>query len=177
MENSQYLRLMRTFVESSVDYRVINHPPEGNTKRASELRHHPSRSAAKCMFMQVKGRMIDRYAMAVIPGDRRVDFRKLKKEFNATDVRLADRATAERMSGCTSGCLIPFSFDEAFSIVFDLALLEPPEVYFNAACLDRSIAVNPHDLVALSRPRLAEISRTENDVNEETPRVLAGTET
>ncbi|CAM3915246.1 hypothetical protein HMPREF1486_03500 [Streptomyces sp. HPH0547] len=161
MNNSTYRRLMQVLVDSSVDYRVIHHRAEGRTERASVLRGHPLASAAKCMVVHVRHERENRHVVAVLPGDRRVDYRKLRREFGAVDVRMADRSVAEELTGCQSGCIIPFSFADELSVVFDPSLLLPREVYFNAARLDRSIGLRPDDLVSLVRPRIADISKAE----------------
>ncbi|GGZ03729.1 hypothetical protein GCM10010365_23280 [Streptomyces poonensis] len=54
-------------------FRLIDHPPEGHTERASRLRRHPLAQAAKCIVVRVaRGRRSRRYVLAVVPGDRRV---------------------------------------------------------------------------------------------------------
>ncbi|GAA3170843.1 YbaK/prolyl-tRNA synthetase associated domain-containing protein [Streptomyces ramulosus] len=160
MSNSMYRRLMTVLADSSVDYRVINHAAEGHTERASKLRGHALGSAAKCMIVSVRAKdAAGRYVLAVIPGDRKVDYRKIKRLYGGTDAVMADRAEAERLAACESGCIIPFSFEEHLSVVLDPMLLGQDQVYFNAARLDRSIGMSPSALVALAKPRIEPISK------------------
>ncbi|WP_326767603.1 YbaK/EbsC family protein [Streptomyces sp. NBC_01591] len=155
-----YHRLMSMLARSSAQYRIIDHPPEGRTDLASELRGHRLESAAKCMVVQVRmSHGEDHHVLAVVPGHRRVDLRRIRKLYGGSDATLGDRDEAERLTGCRSGCIIPFSFDEALPLVVDADLLTNEEIYFNAARLDRSIALRTTDYVTLGRPRVATVAK------------------
>ncbi|MFE0174004.1 YbaK/EbsC family protein [Streptomyces sp. NPDC059002] len=154
-------RLMSVLDGSFVDYRVIDHEAEGHTLRASDLRGHEPAKAAKCMVVQVRKKATDARVtvLAVVPGDRRVDFKKVRRLFGGADASLADQSLAERITGCVSGCIIPFSFDAGLHLVVDPGLLVHDEIYFNAARLDQSIALDTEHFRALSDPLVAPIAR------------------
>ncbi|HXV94724.1 MAG TPA: YbaK/EbsC family protein [Pseudonocardia sp.] len=160
MQHSTHQRLMSLLESAEVDHRVITHRPEGRTDLASDARGHALSSAAKCMVLTVRDRRRgERIVLAVVPGDRKVDYRKVKGLYDATDVALADRAVAEDATGCVSGCVIPFSLDGGYGVLLDRALLSCREVYFNAARLDVSVALRPKDLLDLAMPLVHVISR------------------
>ncbi|ATL31032.1 YbaK/EbsC family protein [Streptomyces formicae] len=161
MPTAAFRRLMSVLDGSFADYRVIDHEAEGRTLRASDLRGHEPAQAAKCMVVQVRRKAPTEHVtvLAVVPGDRRVDFKKVRRLFGGADASLADRAHAERITGCVSGCVIPFAFDPGLHLVVDPELLVHDEIYFNAARLDRSIALGTEHFVALSEPRVAPIAR------------------
>ena len=56
------------------------------------------------------------------------------------------------------GTILPFSFNPELALVVDPSLLENDELYFNAARLDRSMALKTSDYVALAKPRLERIA-------------------
>ncbi|QMU80471.1 YbaK/prolyl-tRNA synthetase associated domain-containing protein [Streptacidiphilus sp. PB12-B1b] len=123
-------------------YRLLEHPPEGRTDTASRLRGHPLHQAAKSLVIRVAlGGRTSRYVLAVVQGDRRVDLDAVRDCVGGTRAGMADRATAERLTGCVSGSIIPFSFDPALTLIADRDLLEQEEIYFNAARLDLSVAL------------------------------------
>jgi Ala-tRNA(Pro) deacylase len=141
-------------------YRVMDHEPEGRTDAASAIRGHRLEQAAKCMVVGIKSDRGTRYVLAVIPGHRRVDFKRLRRLLDGRDAVLAPPADAERLAGCVSGSIIPFSFHHELELVVDPDLLEQPELFFNAARLDRSIALTTEDYVTLAQPFVKErISR------------------
>ena len=57
-----------------------------------------------------------------------------------------------------SGSILPFSFNPDLHLITDPALLVHEELFFNAARLDRSIALATNDYVALAQPRIEPIS-------------------
>lgn len=155
-----YGRLMALLDRAGADYRVIDHVPEGRTDLASELRGHRLEMAAKCMVLWVRGKDGGgHHVLAVVPGHRRVDLRRVRKLYGGSDATLGDREEAERLTGCVSGCVIPFSFDERLPVVVDANLLVHEEIYFNAARLDRSLALRTVHYISLSAPRIAAIAK------------------
>ncbi|MFC4029974.1 YbaK/EbsC family protein [Streptomyces polygonati] len=160
MENGTFVSLMSALDASAATYRVIDHEAEGRTDRASVLRGHELAKAAKCMVVQVRGKgNPGPTVLAVVPGDRRVDFRKVKRLFGGADASLAERSVAEALTGCVSGCVIPFSFDGSLDVVVDPELLVHDEIFFNAARLDQSIALGTEHYLALSRPLIEPITK------------------
>ncbi|GAA2935848.1 YbaK/EbsC family protein [Streptomyces mexicanus] len=163
-------RLLSLLDDAGVPYRLIGHAPEGRTDLASALRGHPLRQAAKCLVVRVgTGRRSRRYVLAVVPGARRVDMRRVRELYGGTDAAFAAREVAERLSGCVSGCVVPFTFHPDLDLVVDPGLLRHDDIYFNAARLDLSIALPVPAYVALARPRTAVLT---NPVGPDRP--LAG---
>ncbi|MFJ6811573.1 YbaK/EbsC family protein [Streptomyces anulatus] len=158
--DGMYGRLTAMLDRAGADYRVIDHAPEGRTDLASELRGHRLEMAAKCMVLWVRGKDGGgHHVLAVVPGHRRVDLRRVRKLYGGSDATLGDREEVERLTGCVSGCVIPFSFDERLPVVVDANLLVHEEIYFNAARLDRSLALRTVHYISLSAPRIAAIAK------------------
>jgi Ala-tRNA(Pro) deacylase len=154
-----YGRLISMLDGAGARYRLIDHPPEGRTVEASVLRGHPAPQAAKSMVARVG--LTQRtvlHALAVIPGDRRTDLGRLTDLLGGRKAALAPREVAEALTGCVSGSILPFSFHPDLHLIADPGLLVHAELFFNAARLDRSIALATDDYVALARPRIEPIS-------------------
>ncbi|MEU3461113.1 YbaK/EbsC family protein [Streptomyces sp. NPDC006733] len=152
-------RLLDLLNYHSARFRQIEHAPEGRTDLASALRGHPVGQAAKCIVVRVKvTKKSSRYVLAVVPGDRRVDLGRIRELWEARDASFADRATAERLSGCVSGAIVPFAFDPALELVVDPDLLEHDEIFFNAADLNLSVALDVRDYLRIADPRTESIA-------------------
>jgi Ala-tRNA(Pro) deacylase len=161
MNGNTYERLIAFLDQHQVPYRLIDHPPEGRTELVSAMRGHDVRHAAKCMVLMIKqGRKVTRYALAVVPGNARVDVQAVKSLAQATYVAFASPEIAEALSEAPTGAVLPFSFNPALEVIVDPSLLESDEIYFNAARLDRSMALKTRAYVALAKPRLAAIALT-----------------
>jgi Ala-tRNA(Pro) deacylase len=155
-----YRKLIALLDERGATYRVIEHEPEGVTEAVSRLRGHDPRQAAKCIVVMVKvGKKVTRYAAAVIPGDKRVNFNKMKALFNGTYAAFASRELAEELAGTAVGTIPPFSFDERLELFVDPELLQHSEVFFNAARLDRTIALSTDDYQSIAKPRVESIAQ------------------
>ncbi|MET8630476.1 YbaK/EbsC family protein [Kitasatospora sp. NPDC004669] len=156
---STYTRLIDLLDRSGCRYRMIHHAAEGRTDAASVLRGHPLRQAAKCLVLQVRtpGRGT-RHALAVVPGDLRVDVDAVRDLLGGTSAGFASPERAERLTGCRSGSVVPFAFHSDLELIVDPELLESPQLYFNAARLDRSVALDTGDYFTLARPRIAPVA-------------------
>jgi Ala-tRNA(Pro) deacylase len=153
-EESARTRLLALLRRHEARHRLIPHPPEGRTGLVSALRGHPLEQAAKCIVVRVKiSRNAARYVLAVVPGDRRVALDGVRDLWAGRRAAFADRATAERLTGCVSGSIVPFTFDPDLELVVDPALLEHEEIFFNAADLSLSVALDVRDYVRIARPR------------------------
>ncbi|TQS27161.1 YbaK/EbsC family protein [Microbispora sp. KK1-11] len=159
LDGGLYERLVADLEAAGARYRLIDHPPEGRTEVVSALRGHDVAHAAKCLVVMVKvGKKQSRYVLAVVPGDARLDLQAVKALLEGTYVAFADRAKAEELAGGVSGTVLPFSYHPKLEVIADPALLRVPELFFNAARLDRSIALATDDYVKLAAPRVAPIT-------------------
>ncbi|MFB4278972.1 MULTISPECIES: YbaK/prolyl-tRNA synthetase associated domain-containing protein [unclassified Nonomuraea] len=157
--NAAYERLIADMDAAGARYRVIDHAPEGRTELVSALRGHDVAQAAKCLIVMVKvGKKQTRHVLAVVPGDARLDLQAVKALLDGTYVAFAGKEKAEELAGSVSGTVLPFSYDSRLELVADPSLLDRPELYFNAARLDRSVALATDDYVRLAAPRMADIT-------------------
>jgi Ala-tRNA(Pro) deacylase len=154
-----YTQLIAFLDQHGAQYRLIDHPPEGRTEIVSTMRGNTLSQAAKCIVIMVKlSKKVTRYILGVIPGDARVDLNAVKALLGGTYVSFASPDIAERLAGSVAGTILPFSFNPELELVVDPSLLESDEIYFNAARLDRSMALQTKDYVALAQPRFERIA-------------------
>jgi Ala-tRNA(Pro) deacylase len=154
-----YDRLIADLDAAGARYRLIDHPPEGRTDLVSALRGHDVAHAAKCLIVMVKlGKKRTRHVLAVIPGDARLDLAAVRTLLGGTYAAFASRDKAEELAGSVSGTVLPFAYHADLELVADPALLAAPELFFNAARLDRSVALSTEDYVRLAAPRVAAVA-------------------
>ncbi len=155
-----YDRLIDLLERGQARFRIIDHEPEGRTEPASALRRHALAQAAKCLVVRVAlGRRARRYVLAVVPGDRRLDLAGLNRVYAGTEASFATREIAERLAGSVSGSVVPFALHPDLDLVVDPDLLVHDEIFFNAARLDRSVALATDDYVGLAGPRVEVIAQ------------------
>jgi Ala-tRNA(Pro) deacylase len=152
-----YERLVADLDAIGARYRFIDHEPEGRTELVSAMRGTELAQAAKCLVVLVKVKKKSRYVLAVVPGDARLDLAAVKALHDGTYVGFADTAKAEALAGSVSGTVLPVSYHPGLELVVDPMLLEHDEIYFNAARLDRSMALATEDYVRVAKPRVEKI--------------------
>lgn len=153
-----YTQLIAFLDQHNARYRLIDHAPEGRTEIVSPMRGNALSQAAKCIIMMVKiGKKVTKYILGVIPGDTRIDLNAVKALMQGTYISFASSDIAEKLAGSVAGTILPFSFNPELELIVDPSLLKNDEIYFNAARLDRSMALNTSDYMALSKPRIEQI--------------------
>jgi Ala-tRNA(Pro) deacylase len=156
-----YSRLIADLDAAGARYRLIDHPPEGRTELVSALRGHDLARAAKCLVIMVKiGKKVTRHVLAVVPGDTRVDLTAVKVLLGGTYAAFAGAEKAEQLAGSVVGTVLPISYSPQLELVVDPSLLGAPELFFNAARLDRSVALATEDYVRIAGPRIEPIVAT-----------------
>ncbi|WP_342627344.1 YbaK/EbsC family protein [Nguyenibacter vanlangensis] len=152
-------RLLLLFEEKQVRFNLMRHAPEGRTDLASEIRGHRLECATKAMVVAVhRPKAAIAYFLAVVPGNRLIDFKALKRIYNG-DAKLASPEAAGELTRCVMGAVPPLSFDARLNVVFDEHLLHEPEFVFNAGRLDASIFINSADFLKITRPDTGSISK------------------
>lgn len=140
-------------------YRVLEHEPEGRTEVISTLRGNRAEQAIKSIVVQVRlTRKQNRYWMANVPGDCRVDLAAIQELLKADSAAIARREKAEALTGCVIGSIPPFSFSDELALLADPLILENEDVVFNAGRLDRSIFMKSADYVRIAKPQLAKVA-------------------
>ena len=158
-QEDTYTQLIALLDANGARYRLIDHEPEGRTEVVSPMRGNALSQAAKCIVLMVKlGKKVTKYVLAVVPGDARINLNAVKALLGGTYVAFASPDIAERLAGSVTGTVLPFSFNPELELVVDPSLLENEEIYFNAARLDRSMALKTSDYFEIARPRLARIA-------------------
>jgi Ala-tRNA(Pro) deacylase len=158
-----YAQLITLLDGHGAPYRLIDHAPEGRTEFVSPMRGNALQQAAKCIVMIVKlGKKVTRYVLGVVPGDTRVDLNAVRALLGGTYISFASAEIAERLAGSVAGTILPFSFHPELELMVDPSLLENDEIYFNAARLDRSMALKVSDYVVVAKPRLERIAGGRN---------------
>lgn len=151
-------KLVALLDTDSARYRVLTHPAEGRSDLVAAIRGTAPGQGAKAMLCKPKtapGPLI----LAVLPGDQKVDFKKVALAAGVKKVTLASPEEAMHATGCVIGAIPPFSFSTDIVLVVDPTLVESyEEIAFNAGRLDRSIVLNSEDYVRIANPVLHQLT-------------------
>lgn len=140
-------------------YRVLEHEAEGRTELITQIRGNRIEQAIKSMVVQVRmSKKENLYYLANVPGDCRVDFDAIKAHFNAASIGMAPREKAEALTGCVTGSIPPFTFNEKLGLLADPLIKENDEVVFNAGSLEKSIFMKMEDYFRIANPQVVSIA-------------------
>jgi Ala-tRNA(Pro) deacylase len=152
-------QLVALLSDAKAKFRVIEHQAEGRSEKISAIRGNRPEQAAKAMVLDVRGGGGGRRnVLAILPGNRKLDFNAVASVFEARKCGFASPETAQALTGCEMGAVPPFSLNPALSIVADQDLLAHATLFFNAGRLDRSMELDTQDWLAVAQPRMARIA-------------------
>jgi len=152
-----FKRLQQLLTEAGARFRVVEHPLEGNSERVAAVRGTEVGQGAKAMICKLKN--ADFNVMTIVPGDCRVDLKKVAQHYGCAKAGLLSPEEATAQTGCAIGAIPPFSFDPKLRLLVDPELFRRyREIAFNAGRLDRSIILNADDYLRIARPELATIT-------------------
>jgi len=152
-------RLVTLLREAKATFRIIEHEAEGRSEKISVIRGNRPEQAAKAMVLDVRGGGGGRrHVLAILPGNRKLDFAAVAALFEARKCGFASPESPEALTGCVMGSVPPFSLNPDLSVVVDADLLANQTLFFNAGRLDRSMELDTQDWIAVAKPRVARIA-------------------
>lgn len=158
-EATIHQRLIALLDAHGARYRIVEHPEEGRSEYISRIRGNDPSQALKAIVVSVRGGgQGQRTALAVLPGNRRLDMKGLVRAMGAQKGRFASQEAATELTGCVMGAVPPFSFRDDLPLIADPGIKNNAEVCFNAGRLDRSVFIAIEDYLVIARPRFSEIA-------------------
>lgn len=144
-------RILSLLDRERCQYEIIRHAPMGETVRASLMRGHDLREAAKSLVLEAsdRGSQAKRYYLAVVPGHKRVDLKFLRSVLSAKRIQFACEQKAEELTGCVMGAVPPFTFHDDLHVMLDMTIADVDRLVFNAGELDVSVAMPTQDYLRI----------------------------
>lgn len=137
--------------QNKVKYVTITHSPAYTAQEVAASAHVPGRDMAKTVIIHVG----DRYAMAVLPANRKVVLHDLIELTGNEDVRFATEAEfASRFPDCEVGAMPPFGNLYGMDVYVAPALTAAERIAFNAGSHTEVIQMAYEDFARLVRPRV-----------------------
>ena len=162
--NDTHERLVALLEAGGATFRIVEHVAEGRSADIARIRGNDPSQALKAIVVTVKGGgQGTRHVMAIIPGNRRLDMKGLRKAAGAQKGKFMPPDEATALTGCVMGAVPPFTFRDELTLYADPAIRDNREVCFNAGRLDRSIFMDRDDYIRLAEPVFADIAAAEDE--------------
>jgi Cys-tRNA(Pro) deacylase len=98
-----------------------------------------------------------RAVVVMVPGDRRVDRRKVAAALGCASVKVAGPAEVARATGFEAGGVAPFPLPGVDAVLLEPALLGYETVWVGAGSSSHMASLAPTDLVRLARARPVDV--------------------
>ena len=147
-------RIQNLLAEHGVPFHIVSHRPVYTSSEAAEVRGVSLKSGAKALIVKVK----EEFVMLVLPGDRRLDRKKLRGNLGYKSVRFATSEEVQELTGLTPGAIPPFGSLFQLKTYCDPALGENEEINFNCGTHTKSMTIRYEDYLKTEKPTVVEFS-------------------
>ena len=136
----------------SIEYEVFEHDPVYTCPQMASFLKTGEATIAKSMVVRRSNGV---FILAVLPGNKKIDFHRLGTIAKSLPLSLAPKNEAETVTRCSVGCVYPLGNIINLQTFFDEALLSQEYVYFNPGSHTKSVKIKTQDLVNLVKPTVA----------------------
>jgi Cys-tRNA(Pro)/Cys-tRNA(Cys) deacylase len=149
----------RLLDKRKIPYTAFELPAEKlGAVRTAELLGVPPEIVFKTIVCKREGR--GKLILAVVPGNREVDLKKLAKAAGEKKVHLTTQKEAEALTRLQAGGISPLALlNRGFQTVLDESAQNHGEIHVSGGQRGLNIRLPVADLIALTNARVADISR------------------
>jgi Cys-tRNA(Pro)/Cys-tRNA(Cys) deacylase len=152
-----FTRAMSYLRQKGIPYEVVNYEhEEKGAEFAATATGYPLERTVKTLVVEL-GR--NSYCLALLPGHRELNLKRLADLFSVKRAAMADIATAERLTGYLVGGISPFATKRRLPSVLESSLFDSGEVLINAGHRGTMLIVAPENIVAVLECKVAPIAR------------------
>lgn len=141
-------RLVALLDHHDVAYDVLHHPPVFTSEEAARVRGTTLASGAKALVCRAD----ERFVLFVLPGDRRLDGRRVRRATGCRRLRFATIDEVTALTGLSPGSIPPFGQLFGLATCCDAALGALPRINFNAGDHATSLCLAYADYARVERP-------------------------
>ena len=154
MSPSIFERVESLLKQHEVAFQVLRHEPVYTSEEAARVRGTPLASGAKAHIC--KGE--DRFVMFVVPADRKLDSRAVRRVKGWRKLRFATREEVLELTGLAPGSIPPFGSLFGLPTLCDERLGENDVINFNAGDHSISVSMRYADYVLVEKPELGKFA-------------------
>jgi Ala-tRNA(Pro) deacylase len=150
-----YAAIIQLLSERQVSYDQIEHEPVYTSEQAAAVRGMSLAQGAKSLLFKTKAGFV----LVVVPGDKRVDSKLLKKVLGVKDVRFASPDEVKECMGCEIGSCYPLGIVAGLRTLVDRSLSRQAIISFNPGRHNISIKMRYGDYQTLAQPEVVAVTK------------------
>ena len=157
--------LLRYLKSNKVDFQVLDHDPAFSAHEVAAVTSVADSEMAKAILIKID----DRFWMAVLRADQRINQQMIRRVFAAKDVHLAHEEDLGLLfPDCQIGAMPPFGNLYGLPLLVEESLAEDEGIVFNACTHTKSIRMKFKDFRRLAKPVIAEFAEYSHALEERT---------
>jgi Ala-tRNA(Pro) deacylase len=150
MEPSAFPRVEALLKSAGVPFEVLHHEPVFTSEEAARVRGVDLSSGAKALVCKAD----DEFLIFVVPADRRLDSRGVRRRRGFRRLRFANREEVLELTGLVPGSIPPFGGLFGLDTLCDERLGENERINFNAGDHRISVSMRFADYLRVEDPEL-----------------------
>ena len=154
MTSTVFDRLSGFLQGKGVEFSVLQHAPVFTSEEAAAVRGTSLASGAKALICKAD----ERFVLIVLPADRRLASKQVRKEAGLKSLRFASREEVEQLTGLAPGSIPPFGSLFNLPTWCDSRLSEEPRINFNAGDHAISISMSYEDFLRAEAPKMGNLA-------------------
>lgn len=154
MTDTVFDRLQALLRASDIQYEVLRHAPVYTSEEAAAVRGTTLASGAKALICRAD----DRFSMFVIPADRRLASKHVRRAAGIRSFRFATIVEVHELTGLAPGSIPPFGSLFELPTCCDERLAACDRINFNAGDHTISISLAFTDYLRVEKPQMAKLA-------------------
>ena len=143
--------------KNKIPYGVIKYDhQEKGAEYAAKATGNPLEITVKTLVVELDRK---RYCLALLPGHRELNLKKLASSSGCKRTAMVDINTAERLTGYLVGGISPFGTLQRLETVMESSILANPEILINAGQRGMMLKMDPEDIVKALGCKVVSIAR------------------
>jgi len=152
---SPYDDIVTLLKTHNISYEDTEHEPVYTSAQAAQIRGISASQGAKALLLKCENGFI----LALLPGDRKLDSRKLKNLLQIKNLRFASREEVKDTMGCEIGACYPFGNLINLPTYADNYLSANDTISFNPGVHTHSIEMKWQDFYSVAKPKMVDITK------------------
>jgi|SRR5579884_15429 len=150
-----YEKITNFLKSHNIAYEEIEHEAVFTSEQAAKVRGMSMNQGAKSLLLRSGGEFV----LAVLPGDKRLDSKKIRQILGRKELCFATPEEVEKVMGCQIGACYPFGSLLNIRTLVDNSLSKNEIISFNPGVHTKSVKIRWEDYKSLTSPELVDISQ------------------
>lgn len=148
-----YTKIIDFLSNSGVEYQVVNHEHVHTSAEAAKVRGTSMSEGAKSLMLKSG----DEFVMAIIPGDKKLDSRKLRTTMGVRKLKFSSPEEVVKIMGCKIGACYPFGNLISLKTYAEQTLSNNTWISYSPGVHDKSIRMKWVDYKKIVKPKVVDI--------------------